>query len=94
MKKTILFFLFSFTIVSYSQYWNNVGYIGFTPGTASFTSFVMKGTTPCAAYTDFNNYSRATVIKYVGNSWVTVGSPGFSAGEADYISLTTKDTTL
>jgi hypothetical protein len=45
------------------------------------------------AYKDIENESKATVMKYNGESWVTVGSAGFSADDADYTSLVFSDGT-
>jgi hypothetical protein len=39
------------------------------------------------AYLDHGNATKATVMKFDGNNWVTVGMAGFSAGEAASTSL-------
>ncbi|MGV8118949.1 MAG: hypothetical protein AB2L14_04205 [Candidatus Xenobiia bacterium LiM19] len=71
--------------------WETVGTNGFSTGQAGYTSLAVydnAGTpVPYVAYRDFNNSSKATVMRFNGTSWETVGIAGFSAGIASYSSL-------
>ena len=96
MKKQTFFLLASVIILAGSQLlraqgsWVTVGNAGFSAGGVSFTSLALDGSgTPYVAYEDGGNSSKATVMKFDGNSnsWVLVGPAGFSAGVAYNTSL-------
>lgn len=82
------------TVMKYNgSSWVNVGSAGFSAGEAGGTiprsmSIAIDGSgTPYAAYEDWANSHKVTVMKYNGSSWVTVGSAGISVGWASWISL-------
>ena len=68
--------------------WGTVGSASFSAASNSTSLAFAPDGTPYVAYqADASNSNKATVIKYVGGSWVAVGSPAFSAGAVGNISL-------
>lgn len=68
--------------------WMRAGRAGFSAGNAWYTSLAFgPDGAPHAAYTDWGNEMRASVLRYTGNAWVPVGTAGFSASDAWYITL-------
>jgi len=75
---------------SVSGAWEPVGSVGFSAGTALYTSLAFgPDGAPTVAYMDSGNGNKATVMRYnsVSGAWENVGSAGFSAGMAYYTSL-------
>ncbi|WP_141499613.1 InlB B-repeat-containing protein [Paenibacillus luteus] len=69
--------------------WEAVGETGLSVSSGAYwyTKMVVYDGIPYIAFTDVRNAQKATVMKYVGNSWVTVGNAGFSAGTTAHLSL-------
>lgn len=82
MKKVVLSAVFTAIIaVAANAQWQIVGTPGFSAGDASYTSLAIdSNNVPYVAYQDWENFERATVMKFDGTNWVTVGTVGFSAG--------------
>ncbi len=84
------------TVMNYDgAAWAPLGAPGFSAGQVSSVSLA-TGEVPVgggsatwyyAAYQDYANGQRATVMANDGSGWATLGSPGFSAGQANFISL-------
>ena len=76
--------------------WETVGSAGFSADYAHYLSLYVYDGTPYVAYSDYDNSSKATVMKYTGEGetgWEAVGSPGFSAKNTAYISFYVYDGT-
>ena len=62
--------------------WITVGRAGFSDGEVFSTSIAIDTAgVPYVVYQDSGNASKATVMKFIGNRWITVGS-GASEKEA------------
>ena len=65
--------------------WTVVGTAGFSAGGEIFDISLAldKDGVPYVAYRDIGNYSyKATVMKFVNDTWTVVGTAGFSADSA------------
>jgi|GEM_PF-1634236 len=68
--------------------WRVAGTAGFSAGEVAYTSIAVNGSNvPYAAFSDFENGSRLSVLKFNGTDWVNVGTAGFSAGPVYYSSI-------
>jgi hypothetical protein len=99
MKKLFYILLFFLPVVVSAQFnlykdspleyaWKYVGNAGFSAGEAVGESLAFSPSgQPYVAYTDWENFGRATVMKFDGTNWVNVGNAGFSQERAIYTSL-------
>lgn len=68
--------------------WVNVGPMGFSAGTVTYTSLGIDGNDNLyLAFADGANSNKATVMMYDGSTWSILGSAGISTGAATYVSL-------
>jgi hypothetical protein len=74
------------TVMTYNgSGWAIVGSAGFSPGGAVITPSslaISAGGVPYVVFEDQADNDMATVMNFIGGSWVNVGNPDFSAGKA------------
>jgi hypothetical protein len=83
---TVLFMVTSIKHIS-AQTWQGVGSPGFTAHALYTSITVDRNGTPYVAYCDSSNGGKATVMKYVNNSWTKLGSGTVSPGRAGFTNI-------
>lgn len=68
--------------------WNAVGAPGFSPGVNGVPSLSLTAAgSPCIAFEDAANSSKATVMRFNGTAWEAVGGTGITTAGAYEVSM-------
>lgn len=68
-RKYLFILLILITLSNYSQQWNPLGSLGFSPSEVTYVDMAINNDIIYVAYTDYANGTKASVKKYNGTNW-------------------------
>ena len=73
----------------YNNSWQTLGVDGISKATANWSSIFVENNTVYAAYCDYANSAKASVLVYdrISNTWNYLGNPGFTQNQVNWTAL-------